>query len=45
LDFDPFIADHEYPAQVFPDERWNNGPIEYTFTSLPPAEYEVTLLF
>jgi len=45
LDFDPFIAEREYPGQVFPDERWNNGPIEYTFTSLPPGEYEVVLLF
>ncbi|MGQ9590573.1 MAG: malectin domain-containing carbohydrate-binding protein, partial [Planctomycetota bacterium] len=42
---DPFIAAKAYSAAVFQSERWNDGPIEYTFTNIPPGCYEVALLF
>ena len=45
LSFDPFIGEREYPDTIFTTERWNNGPIEYTFTGLPNGKYEVALLF
>jgi hypothetical protein len=45
LVFDPFIGERLFPAEIFPTERWNNGPIEYTVSGLPAGDYEVVLLF
>jgi hypothetical protein len=42
---DPLVVSEEYPAEIFPFERWNDGPIEYTVNGLPAGNYDVTLLF
>ena len=42
---DPHILDEEYPPEIFSVERWNDGPVEYTFTGLAPGNYQVALLF
>jgi len=44
-DFDPVVTAGAYPSQIFRAERWNDGPIEYTITSLPAGTYDVVLLF
>jgi hypothetical protein len=42
---DPFIAAEGYEEPIFPDERWDDGDIEYTFSALPRGNYQVALLF
>ncbi len=42
---DPVVAAEQFPAEIFPLERWNDGPIEYTINGFPTGSYQVTLLF
>ncbi|MBI4605996.1 MAG: hypothetical protein HY721_28865 [Planctomycetes bacterium] len=45
LNADPVVAGEQFPAEIFPQERWNDGLIEYTIPGLPMGDYEVALLF
>jgi hypothetical protein len=42
---DPVVSAKQYPQEIFPVERWNDGPIEYTISGFPTGDYTVTLLF
>jgi len=46
LSFDEYSVDNNIDTALFRNERWNDGPIEYTFTGLDSAQtYDVTLFF
>jgi hypothetical protein len=45
IQFDEYLVDNEIPTDIFLNERWNTGPVEYTISGLGAESYEVTLFF